>query len=85
MLKERVEELLIKNSKKTKTLQFAMNLPALGVNYSFSSTLANQRFHSASVGKLMTATLIFVAIEQGKTDPHSPIICSKVRTPFGSQ
>ena len=30
----------------------------------FSSTKPDQRFHSASVGKLMTGTLIFMAIEQ---------------------
>ncbi len=63
---EKIEQLLKKNAKKTKTLQFAMNLPASGISYSFSSTTPNQRFHSASVGKLMTAALIFMAIEQGK-------------------
>ena len=66
MLTEKIEKLLIKQSKKTKTLQFAMNLPSLGVNYSYSNTIPNQHFHSASVGKLMTSTLIFIAIEQGK-------------------
>lgn len=66
MLKEQVEKLLIKTAKKTKTLQFAMNIPILGIDYSYSSTIPNQQFHSASVGKLMTATLIFMAIEQGK-------------------
>jgi D-alanyl-D-alanine carboxypeptidase len=66
MLKEQVEKLLIKASQKTKTLQFAMNLPSLGIKYTYSSTIPNQKFHSASVGKLMTATLIFIAIEQGK-------------------
>jgi len=57
---------LTKISKKTKALQFAMNLPALGIDYSYSSTIPNQQFHSASVGKLMTETLGFMAIEQGK-------------------
>ncbi|MGB4589631.1 MAG: serine hydrolase domain-containing protein [Clostridiaceae bacterium] len=66
MLKEQVEKLLIKASKKTKTLQFAMNLPVLGIDYAYSSTIPNQQFHSASVGKLMTTTLIFIAIEQGR-------------------
>lgn len=65
-LKEQIEKILIKTAKKTKTLQFAMNLPAFDLRYSYSNTMANQRFHSASVGKLMTATLIFIAIEQGK-------------------
>lgn len=63
---EKIEQLLKKNAKKAKTLQFAMNVPTLGIHYAFSSTVPNQRFHSASVGKLMTATLIFMAIEQEK-------------------
>lgn len=66
MLVEQIEGKLIKAAKQTKTLQFGMNLPSLGVNYSYSSTIPNQHFHSASVGKLMTSTLIFTAIEQGK-------------------
>ena len=65
-LKEQIEKILIKTAKKTKTLQFAMNLPALDLHYTYSNTMANQRFHSASVGKIMTATLLFMAIEQGK-------------------
>ena len=65
-LKEQIEKILIKTAKKTKTLQFAMNISALDLSYSFSSTTPSQRFHSASVGKLMTATLVFIAIEQGK-------------------
>lgn len=63
---EKIEQLLKKNAKKMKTLQFAMKVPTKGIKYSFSSTVPNQRFHSASVGKLMTATLIFMAIEQEK-------------------
>jgi D-alanyl-D-alanine carboxypeptidase len=66
MITEKIEQVLKKNAEKTKTLQFAMNLPASGINYSFSSTIPHQRFHSASVGKLMTATLIFMAIEEEK-------------------
>jgi D-alanyl-D-alanine carboxypeptidase len=66
MLEEKIDKLLIKTAKKTKTLQFGMNLPTLGVNYSYSNTIPNQHFHSASVGKLMTSTLIFLAIEKGK-------------------
>jgi hypothetical protein len=54
MLTDKVEKILQKTSKKAQTLQFAMNIPALSLNYSFSSTKQNQRFHSASVGKLMT-------------------------------
>lgn len=63
---EKIEQILTKNAKKTKTLQFAMHLPATGTRYTFSDTTAHQRFHSASSGKLMTAALIFIAIEQAK-------------------
>ena len=66
MLEKKVDDLLQKYAKKTKTLQFAMHLPSRNLRYRFSSTTPEQRFHSASVGKLMTATVIFAAIEQGK-------------------
>lgn len=66
MMTEKIEQVLQKSAKKNKTLQFAMHLPESGTRYSFSSTKPDQRFHSASVGKLMTGTLIFMAIEQGK-------------------
>lgn len=70
---ERIEALLIEHAKKTKTLQFAMNLPESGTQYTFSSTVPNQRFHSASAGKLMTSTLIFMAIDQEKLTLDTPI------------
>ncbi|MDP3447987.1 MAG: serine hydrolase domain-containing protein [Eubacteriales bacterium] len=73
MLTKKMDDLLQKNVKKMKTLQFAMNLPSLGLRYRFSSTTPNQRFHSASVGKLMTATVIFAANEQGKLSLESRI------------
>lgn len=66
MLQEKLNRLLEKEAKKTKTLQFALRLPELDLDYSYSSTSENQVFHSASVGKLLTATLIFMAIEQGQ-------------------
>jgi D-alanyl-D-alanine carboxypeptidase len=66
MLADRINTMLGKAAKKSKTLQFAMHIPAPDINYAYSSTVPDQRFHSASVGKLMTATLIFMAIEQGK-------------------
>jgi D-alanyl-D-alanine carboxypeptidase len=66
MLTEQIEKVLNKAAKKTKTLQFAMNLPVQGIHYSYPCTMPEQRFHSASVGKLMTSTLVFIAIEQGK-------------------
>jgi len=65
MLTERIGKRLKKESKKAKTLQFSMHLPSFGINYSYSSTMQNQHFHSASVGKLMTSTLVFIAIERG--------------------
>lgn len=65
MLVEKINEILLKQSTKTKTLQFAMKLPQENIDYSFSNTTPNQVFHTASVGKFMTTTLIFMAIEQG--------------------
>lgn len=73
MLNEQIEKLLDKAAKKTETLQFAMNLPELGIHYSYSSTVPDQRFHSASVGKLMTSTLIFMAIEKGMIALDTPV------------
>jgi len=74
MLLEKVEKTLNKAAKKTKNLQFAMNIPALDMNYSYSSTTPNQHFHSASVGKLMTATAIFIAIEMKKLSLDTRIL-----------
>jgi D-alanyl-D-alanine carboxypeptidase len=66
MVTAKIESVLSKSARKTKTLQFAMHVPSLGIHYNYSNTVPHQKFHSASVGKLMTATLIFIAIEQGK-------------------
>ena len=66
MLIHQIERLLDKEAKKLSTLQFAMHLPAANVDYHYSSTgNQHQRFHSASVGKLLTSTLVFIAIEKG--------------------
>lgn len=73
MLNEQVEKRLKKEASKTETLQFAMNLPELGIRYSYSSTIPDQRFHSASVGKLMTSTLVFMAIEKGLITLDTPV------------
>jgi D-alanyl-D-alanine carboxypeptidase len=73
MITEKIEALLTKSAKKLKTLQFAMNIPQLGINYSYSTTIPSQRFHSASVGKLMTAVMIFKGMEQGELTLHTPI------------
>ncbi|MDI9470092.1 MAG: hypothetical protein QM296_07790 [Bacillota bacterium] len=41
---ERIEALFSKHAQKARTLQFAMNVPRLGIRHSFSSTVPNQRF-----------------------------------------
>ena len=78
-LKDHIEKILIQAAKKTKTLQFAMNLPALKIHYTYSNRMTNQRFHSASVGKMLTATLVFMAIEQGKITLETHV--KKILTP----
>ncbi|KIM11546.1 MAG: hypothetical protein KU37_04905 [Sulfuricurvum sp. PC08-66] len=49
---------------KFKTLQVAIDAPSLQLQYALKS---EQRFHSASAGKLMTSVLIMRAVERGKT------------------
>lgn len=66
MLISRIEKLMEKTKRKTKTLQFGMDLPSLGISYYYSNTRQSQHFHSASVGKMMTSTLAFIAIEMEK-------------------
>lgn len=73
MLQDKLNTLLDKEATKRKTLQFAMNLPELNESYSYSSTHPNQVFHAASVGKLFTATLIFMAIEKDELHLARPI------------
>ncbi|MGF6148915.1 D-alanyl-D-alanine carboxypeptidase precursor [Kingella potus] len=71
---QKLEKLLAKESQKLKTLQFAMHLPRQNLAYAYSSTGSQkQHFHSASVGKLLTATLIFMAVESGKLSLDSKI------------
>lgn len=73
ILTDRIDRLLDRAAAKSRTLQFGMNLPALGIEHTYSSTNSNQHFHSASVGKLMTSTLIFMAIEQGRLTLNSKV------------
>ena len=73
MLVYEIEKHLIKTAKQVKTLQFSMRIPELEIDYSYSSTVPNQTFHSASVGKLMTTTLVFIAIEKGKINLDTKI------------
>ena len=53
----------IKN--KVPTLQIYMESTRKNDVYQFSNTKINQRFHSASVGKVFCATLVMMAIEEG--------------------
>lgn len=73
MITNKIDKVLSKAAKKTKTLQFAMNIPKLNITHSYSSTTPTQRFHSASVGKLMTTVLTFKAIELGLIHLDTPI------------
>jgi len=73
MVIDKIENLLAKTAKKAKTLQFAMEIPRHSLSYSYSSIIPNQKFHSASVGKLMTATLVFRAVELGKLTLETPV------------
>jgi D-alanyl-D-alanine carboxypeptidase len=66
MLISKIDKLLNRQAKKMKTLQFGMSIPKLNINYEYSSTTSQQKFHSASVGKLMTSVLIFQAIEEDR-------------------
>lgn len=74
MLINKIDTLLDKQAKKLKTLQFGMSIPTLNINYEYSSTTAQQKFHSASVGKLMTTVLIFRAIEKNRLSLDSKIV-----------
>ncbi len=73
MLEMKLDKLLSKESKKLKTLQFGMSIPDKDIKYYYSNTSLDQQFHTASVGKLMTATLIFMAIENKGLTLDSPI------------
>ena len=53
-----------KIKKKVPTLQIYMESPRKQLTYEYSSTHKNQRFHSASIGKVFCATLIFMAIDE---------------------
>lgn len=62
MISSKVEAVLKIATKRLETLQFAMRIPQLNIDYSYSSTVSSQHFHSASVGKLMTAVMIFLGM-----------------------
>jgi len=66
MLINKIDILLDKQAKKLKTLQVGINIPILNISYEYSTTTTQQKFHSASVGKLMTTVMIFQAIEKNQ-------------------
>lgn len=66
ILTDNAEKFLNKWAKKTNTLQFAINLSNHPFDYECSTSSNSQKFYSASVGKLVTTTLIFMALEDDK-------------------
>lgn len=65
---EKIDALVKKYAKKTRTLQVEFDISSLGVHYTYSSTKPNQKYHSASVGKIFAATLMLKAIEEMDVD-----------------
>jgi D-alanyl-D-alanine carboxypeptidase len=55
-----------KMSQKVPTLQIQMESKRKNIIYRYSSHHENQSFHSASIGKVFCATLVMMAIEEGK-------------------
>lgn len=53
-----------KIEKKVPTLQIQFESKRKNMSYQYSSTSSNQRFHSASIGKVFCATLIMMAVEE---------------------
>jgi D-alanyl-D-alanine carboxypeptidase len=63
---ESLKTYLDKIAKKVPTLQVHLESKNKNILYRYSSHEENQRFHSASVGKVFCATLIMMAIEEQK-------------------
>lgn len=53
-----------KVKRKVPTIQVYMESPRKKIVYQYADTYPDQRFHSASIGKLFCATLVFIAIEE---------------------
>lgn len=53
-----------KVKRKVPTIQVYLESPKKKIIYQYSDTYFDQRFHSASIGKLFCATLIFMATEE---------------------
>lgn len=64
----KIDNLVKKYAKKTRTLQVEFDIPSLDINYTYSSTKTDQKYHSASVGKVFAATLVLKAIEDMDVD-----------------
>lgn len=64
-LEVKLRKVIKKYSKKFPSLQVLIKSDLLEDPLSFSSSVPNQQFHSASVGKMMTAIVIVQAIEKG--------------------
>jgi D-alanyl-D-alanine carboxypeptidase len=60
--------------KKVPTLQFLARDYEKDLSIEYSSTTLNQRFHSASVGKVFCATLIMMSVEKGLIEVDTKII-----------
>ena len=72
-LLEQLKVLARKASTNLSTLQIQIDSSVLNECFCFSTSLNKQKFHSASVGKMMTMVLIVQAIEKGLIDWTSPI------------
>lgn len=72
-LRETVDAAILKAAGRARTLQFEVSVPSLDFAYAYSSLAPRQAFHSASVGKLMTATLVFMAVERGLASLDTPV------------
>jgi D-alanyl-D-alanine carboxypeptidase len=70
---EKIKVLVRKASTDFSTLQMQIDSSILNESFCFSTTLNKQKFHSASVGKMMTMVLVVQAIEKGLIDWTSPI------------
>ena len=62
-----------KKASKVPTLQVYMESKRKEFVYEYSSTVSNQSFHSASIGKVFCATLIMMAVEEGLIELNTPI------------
>ena len=72
-LKEKLHDIVLKYQKKTPHLQVHLQSSLLEHSYAYGTQGSEQPFHSASVGKMMTAVLVIALIEQSKLDWDTPV------------